>query len=165
MTIKKQLRNNFTQLCEALHQLSETQYAQTCHSLFNATIGQHIRHIIEFFLCLEKGYKTGRVNYERRQRDYKIENDKNFAIALLEDIYDNIEKTDKALTLETEVNEDSESGDFISTSYHREILYNLEHSIHHMALIRIGINEVSDIKLSEEFGVANATSKFRKQRA
>jgi hypothetical protein len=38
-------------------------------------------------------------------------------------------------------------------------MYNLEHTIHHMALIRIGISEVSDIRLSENYGVASSTIK------
>jgi hypothetical protein len=49
------------------------------------------------------------------------------------------------------------------TNYYREMAYNLEHTIHHMALIRTGINDVSRISVPENFGVAISTMKYRKQ--
>jgi len=51
----------------------------------------------------------------------------------------------------------------IPSNYYRELAYNLEHTIHHMALIRVGVNEVSSIELPVEFGVAYSTVKYRKQ--
>jgi hypothetical protein len=51
----------------------------------------------------------------------------------------------------------------ISTNYFREVAYNIEHTIHHMALIRVGINETTNILLPENFGVASSTIKYRKQ--
>jgi len=35
----------------------------------------------------------------------------------------------------------------ISTNYFRELIYNLKHTVHHMALIGVGINEVSAVKV------------------
>jgi hypothetical protein len=131
--------------------------------LFNATIGQHVRHIIELFLCLEKGYDEGVVNYGKRKRDYKIETDKRLAASLLKDIYQRLSRPDKEMILEAEDYEDAEGTVAISSNYYRELAYNLEHTIHHMALIRVGINEVSSVKLSDEFGVAYSTIKFRQQ--
>jgi uncharacterized damage-inducible protein DinB len=163
MLLKQPIQNVFVQLSESLHQLSDAEYTRPSKMLFNATIGQHVRHIIELFLCLEKGYDEGVVNYGKRKRDYKIETDKRLAASLLKDIYQRLSRPDKEMILEAEDYEDAEGTVAISSNYYRELAYNLEHTIHHMALIRVGINEVSSVKLSDEFGVAYSTIKFRQQ--
>ena len=125
--------------------------------MLNATIGEHVRHVIELFQCLEKGYDTGIVNYEKRKRDHEIENNKELASFLLKEIYQNLDKPNKEILLEAEDYCDPMEIVSISSNYYGELAYNLEHTIHHMALIRVGINEVSSVKLPKEFGVAYST--------
>jgi hypothetical protein len=163
MLLKHPIQNVFVQLSESLHQLSAEEYVRPSTILFNATIGQHVRHIIELFQCLDKGYSEAVVNYEKRKRDYRIETDKDLAAELLKDIYLKLDKPNKNITLEAEDYEDEVETVSIPSNYYREIAYNLEHTIHHMALIRVGISEVSSIKLPKEFGVAYSTIKFRQQ--
>lgn len=163
MLLKHPIQNVFVQLSESLNQLTDAEYTQPSNILFNATIGQHVRHIIELFLCLEKGYDESIVNYEKRKRDYRIETDKEFAASLLKDIYRGLSKPNKEMILEAEDYGDSAEIVSIPSNYYREIAYNLEHTIHHMALIRVGINEVSSVVLPDEFGVAYSTIKFRQQ--
>jgi hypothetical protein len=163
MLLKQPIQNVFVQLSETLNQLSNDEYVQPSKILFNASIGQHVRHIIELFLCLEKGYESGVVNYEKRKRDYQIETNKNLAIQLLKDIYHRLERPNADLVMEAEDYENTAGAVMIPSNYYREIAYNLEHTIHHMALIRVGINEVSRIELPQEFGVAYSTIKYRQQ--
>lgn len=163
MLLKQPIQNVFVQLSESLGQLTNDEYIQPSKTLFNASIGQHVRHIIELFLCLEKGYESGIVNYEKRKRDYQIETNKELAVQLLKDIYHRLERPNIDLVMEAEDYEEKEAVVSIPSNYYREIAYNLEHTIHHMALIRVGINEVSSIKLPQEFGVAYSTIKYRLQ--
>ena len=161
--LKQSIKNVFGHLNDSLHQLSDEQYNRPSKHLFNATIGQHVRHIIELFICLQGGYRTGIINYEKRDRDLRIQTDREFAKQWLIKIYQNMDVPDKALMLEANYDEQSGESFFIPTNYQREALYNLEHTIHHMALIRVGISEVSEIKLPEDFGVAISTVKYRNQ--
>ncbi len=163
MLLKHPIQNVFVQLSESLHQLSDAEYGQPSKILFNATIGRHVRHIIELFLCLEKGYQEGIVNYEKRKRDHRIETDRSFAATLLKELYQRLSRPNKDMILEAEDYADTAETVMIPSNYYREIAYNLEHTIHHMALIRVGINEVSSITLPDEFGVAYSTIKFRQQ--
>ena len=163
MQLQQAVNNVFVQLSATLEQLNQEQYVQPCQSLLNATIGQHLRHIIELFQCLENGYDDGLVNYEKRKRDIVIETDKEIATTLLSEIHRGLDRPNKVLNLEACYEEDSNNPIIISTNFYREIAYNLEHTIHHMALIRVGINEVADISLPAEFGVASSTIKFRKE--
>lgn len=163
MQLQQAVNNVFVQLSASLDQLSQQEYVQPCKTLFSNTIGQHVRHIIELFQCLENGYESGVVNYEKRKRDIEIETNKDFANSLLQKIYAGLSRSNKELILEAAYDEHSIEAINISTNYYREIAYNLEHTIHHMALIRVGINEVSSIELPEDFGVASSTVKYRKQ--
>jgi len=163
MQLQQAVNNVFVQLAATLQQLTESEYAQQCKTLRNNTIGQHVRHIIELFQCLEKGYDDGTVNYEKRKRDVLIESDKKIAEKLLNEIYAALNKPNKELMLEACYDDISNEQLTLTTNYYREIAYNLEHTIHHMALIRTGIGEVSNISVPENFGVAASTIKYRKQ--
>jgi hypothetical protein len=160
--LEQAIQNVFLQLTASLEKLDSKQYIRPCTNLFNATIGQHVRHVIELFQCLEAGYETGMVNYENRKRDTRIETEKSIAISLLNGIRSRIRKENIHLLLETSYDEHSDQMIRIESNYYREIAYNLEHAIHHMALIRVGINEVSDIALPSEYGVASSTIKHQR---
>lgn len=161
MMLKEAVQNVFVQLSESLEQLNCEQYCRPSKILSNATIGQHVRHIIELFICLENGYYTCTVNYDKRKRDLSIETDRDFASALLKTIYLQLDKKNKPLILEASYDDLSTENLSIETNYYREIAYNLEHTIHHMALIRVGINEVSSVQIPNDFGVAASTVKYR----
>ena len=163
MLLKQPIQHVFVQLSETLDKLSNEEYMQSSKTLLNATIGQHVRHIIELFQCLEKGYDDSIVNYEKRERDYRIETDKELASGLLKEVYKNIEKPNKEIMLEAEDYCDAVEVVSVPSNYYRELVYNLEHTIHHMALIRVGIKEVSSVTLPEEFGMAYSTIKYRKE--
>jgi len=161
--LKQPIQQVLAQLSETLNQLSNEEYIRSSRILLNATIGQHVRHIIELFQCLEKGYDEGIVNYEKRKRDYQIETNKELAAASLKTVYQNMERPNKEIILEAEDYYDTMEIVSIPSNYYRELAYNLEHTIHHMALIRVGVNEVSSVKLPGEFGIAYSTVKYRNQ--
>lgn len=142
------------------HLPSQNRYAEPCGALSDATIGQHTRHIIELYQCLLSGYEHGMVNYDDRKRNKLFENDKEEAIAVIKQIQSDLEKEDKPLFVVCE------SGDHpvnISSNYNREVLYNLEHCIHHQALIRVALVSSGEVVLPEEFGVAPSTMQYRRQ--
>lgn len=151
----------FEQIKEVLLQLTNEQYSQQCNQLFNATIGQHTRHIIELFYELDKGYFTGFVNYENRKRDPRIEQDKNFALDCFTKILTDLNKENKTLQLHSDYSLTNNAQIILETNYLREIAYNLEHTIHHMALIRVGVKEVSLLDIHSGFGVAATTIKYQ----
>lgn len=160
--LREAIKNTFKQVSNVLDDLSDKEYSTPSNILFNATIGQHVRHIIELFIELNKGYETGMVNYEKRKRDYRIETDKSFAAMLLDEILNSAAREDKALVLEAGFNGDAEDLIHMHTNYYRELAYNIEHTIHHMALIRVGVNELSTVTVDDNFGIASATIKYRK---
>jgi hypothetical protein len=162
MPLQEAVRHTLVQLSGSLELMTQEEFVQPCVHLSNSTIGQHVRHVIEMFQCLELGYETGSVNYELRKRDPLMETKKDVALAALQLIFEGFKKPDKALVLEGFYNDHSETLLQIPTNYYREIIYNLEHTIHHMALIRIGIRELKQIELPEGYGVASSTVKHKR---
>jgi hypothetical protein len=154
------MKETAEELTNALGQISDTQYTMTCITLSGGSIGQHVRHVVELFQCLINGHETGIVNYDSRPRDQVIATHRTAALECLSVISNSISQSDKPMLLYTGLGlEDKQC--IILTTYFREIVYNIEHTIHHMALIRIGITEASEIELPEKFGVAPATLKYR----
>jgi hypothetical protein len=162
MQLQNAVSEIFTQLSQSIRLLDTAEYRQPSERLFNATIGQHVRHIIELFQCLQRGYEAGLVNYDKRERSLLLEQDKDFALEQLVFLFNDIDKPNKSLMLQAIYDEHSNEAELIPTNYLREVAYNLEHTIHHMALIRIGINEISNVQLPDNYGVASSTIKYKK---
>lgn len=144
-----------------LERLTDEEYAQAIPLLSGATLGQHTRHILEFYLELAGGYDCGEVNYDARKRDHRIESDRRFAMTELAHIVRHLDKADKQLRITAEYGEGQEQVMSIGTNYCRELVYNLEHTVHHMAMLRIGVSSISPVTLPNDFGVAVSTVKYR----
>lgn len=154
------VRSNLDELTALAKQLTPDKYNASCPELGGTTIGQHFRHIIEIFLCLINNYETGSINYDKRERNRKIETDISTAVKHIGHIKEALEKENKPLFLEQTLNHNKLR---IQSSYFREVLYNLEHAIHHQALIRVGIRKFDGLTVSDGFGVAPSTIAYRKR--
>ena len=154
------INNSLNQLKGLLGQLSNAEYATPCASLSNSTIGEHTRHIIEMFQCLLLNYDSGIVNYDKRERNHQIQTDTFFSIQQISMIQSALNKEDKLMQLQQIVDGEELR---IETNYFRELLYNLEHCIHHQALIKVGVIQNGSITLNDDFGVARSTIEYRQQ--
>lgn len=154
------VKSNLVENINLLRQLTNEEFTTKNFKLSQATIGEHIRHSIELMNCLLANYETGIVNYDERQREIKTQTDVAYAISILENQVGNLEKPNKSLSLVHNCYSESE---LLPTNYFRELLYNLEHSIHHQALIKVALFSFPHIKVSESFGVAPSTLAYRKE--
>ena len=154
------LHKTLNELVSLLNQLSNNDFTSPCKGLSDSTIGEHTRHIIEMFQCLENQYVSGVVNYDKRNRDYRIQTDTDFALQCIADIKSQLEKENKKLVLEQIVDEEELR---IDSNYFRELLYNLEHCIHHQALIKVAVLQLDHLQIDADFGVARSTIEYRKQ--
>jgi hypothetical protein len=161
MHIKYAVVELMKELQRVLEGLSDQQYTMPVGLLSGATVGQHVRHIVEFFVELNKGYDSGEVNYDRRSRDHATESNRLIAIRQLVNIGYSVTRPEKPLSLVTYLVSDAEEPIVVATNYSRELIYNIEHTIHHMALLRIAITAISSLHLPDGFGVAASTVKNR----
>ncbi len=154
------LNKALNELTSLLNQISNDDYTSQCKELSNSTIGEHTRHIIEMFQCLENQYESGLVNYDKRNRDYRIQTDTAFAIECIESVKNQLTKDNKKIVLQQIVDEEQL---IIESNYFRELLYNLEHCTHHQALIKVAVLKLEHLQIDANFGVAQSTIEFRKQ--
>jgi len=158
------LKQLLGQLQQLLSDLDDGAYCGAIAVLSGASIGQHTRHVIESFIELDHGYTTGYVNYDLRRRNKQIENDRDFALATLRQVIDGIGKDDKPLWLVADLNPATSVSYRVATNYARELIHNLEHMVHHMALIRIGVQAICQVKLPDTFGVALSTVRHKRSK-
>lgn len=166
MNIPSACTQILSQLNVVLREISDTDYKKPSPALSHSTIGQHLRHTLEFFVCLEQGYSSGVVNYDKRAHDKVMETDKTVAHAYIDRIstFVNVVRSDKALKLEVGYDPHANTFITIDTNVTRELVYNIEHAVHHMALMKIGIREVAPyVELPADFGVASSTVRWKEE--
>lgn len=152
------------QLSDVVQSISDADFVRPSAALSGSTLGQHLRHTLEFFLCLEKGLPKGVVNYDNREHDKLIESDRYLALATIGRIAGFVSQHQEDLPLKLEVGYDRHSPDFveIDTNYFRELTYNIEHAVHHMAIMKIGLREVApSVRVPGDFGVAVSTLRYQ----
>ena len=157
-----QLTTQLMALHHLLTQLSDAQFLHKNIYLGNASIGGHTRHIIELFGCVINGYQAGKTDYFNRQRNMRLENDRNIAIAALLNLAATVNQPDKPMQLALE-NDCGAATEHVHTTYYREMVYNMEHTIHHLALIRVALREMKLELVSDDFGIAYSTLAYQSQ--
>lgn len=157
MTITAQLQQQLQQLTAVLEKITKVQYTFKSTFLSNATIGAHTRHIIELLQCTITGYDIELIDYVHRERNFEIEQNKELALSLIKTVQNNIYLKDKILFV---LNDDGSS---ICSSFNRELVYNVEHIIHHLALIKVALIELNENIVDDNFGFAYATIQYKQQ--
>ena len=142
--LHKTLLEDLMDLCE---RLDDQQYCYNSKLLNGASIGQHLRHSAEFYLCLFQGIPTQTVNH---------------AIKILSDLSDQLKQISSSFALQLFSDETEAKEKPFVTSVDRELLYCLDHAIHHQALIKIGLKELQIVDfVRDHFGVAYSTLSHR----
>ncbi|MFY1048321.1 DinB family protein [Chryseobacterium sp. GP-SGM7] len=153
------LQEILTEQQNLLRKISAKMYTQNIPSLDGSTIGGHTRHIIEFLEILLNSYHTNQINYDERQRNLELEKNPEKAVKTISEILSGINLPNKNLIMHQTVGNISLE---IPTNFFRELLYNIEHCIHHQALIKVAFNEIKmSHLLNKNFGIAPSTVQYR----
>lgn len=163
----KNIQDNLKELQLLLKGLTGEQYTTKLDVLNGSSIGQHIRHILEFYQCLLIAKHEKEVNYDERRRDLNLESNILFASTTIDGIISEIDEIscDFALSFVANysINENAKPI-VIHTSFYRELAYNLEHSVHHQALIKVAILEMKLTGLVRpDFGYAPSTIRHQQK--
>ena len=153
-------KENLLQLKDLLDKISRNDYTRKSPILSGSTIGQHIRHILEFYLLLISGSFSGTISHDKRQRDLRIETDPECALQTVDRLFAGIDTLDhgQQVKFEGDYSKSGAEQNTIFSSVGRELAYCIEHSIHHQAIIKAGLIAMGLEKLTDaDFGVAYST--------
>lgn len=161
MEITRYSIDNLLEVNNLLKGLSQEQYGRKLEILSGASIGQHVRHIVEFYQCLFNGEESKSVNYDARSRNIQLESDIYFTQRtigeLINELLDVNEDFPVTFIADYSLTE-GKTPALIQSTFFRELAYNLEHSIHHQALIKVAITEMKLTTLVKgTFGYAPST--------
>jgi hypothetical protein len=156
-----------SQLRTQLQRLAPDQYQACLPVLSGSSIGAHTRHIIEFYQCLLQGAASGIVNYDARERNMLLQENLTYTLFLIQDICEQLAiQRHLSPALHLVVEYEGGHAQHIGTNFLREETYLIEHSVHHFALIRIGIQEsFPGVPIDAGFGVAYSTLAFQQKQA
>ena len=127
-----------------------------------ASIGAHLRHILDFYSCFYTGLKTGCIDYDDRQRSSKIENEIETALQQILNVIEqlesltNYENSQVTVQSSVEVMNDQSIG---QSNIIRELQSLHSHTTHHMAIIAIAL-KLNNIDVDKNFGKAPSTIKY-----
>ncbi len=128
-------------------------------------IGAQFRHNLDFVGSLLKGIDIGRIDYNDRERDERVETDRQYAARRFTDAIERLSGLSprimaKSVLIRSEIDNDT----WLSSSVAREVEFVHSHTVHHHALIGEKLAGFG-IKVTENFGVAPSTLEYWKKKA
>jgi hypothetical protein len=162
------IKQTLAELNDVIQLMNDAQFSNSLTIFSGSSVGMHARHIIEFYQCLlTQSVDNQSVNYDQRKRDLLLQGNTAYFKQTVNTVINALDNLDNdrlnhPLSI---TSEDAEHDDMpINSSLARELQYNLEHTIHHAAFIKIGLlSQIPDAYLPKTFGVAPSTLRHQKQ--
>ena len=147
-----------------LFELNDHNYSRSVAAPFNASVGQHYRHVLEHFNSLIVGVRASEVNYDARERNPRLQGEVTYASIATCDVLRALKRyTEETLARSCKVINSVGYGTSNPSTFEsnvsRELAYCVGHAIHHYAIIRLICHEIG-IGVPVEFGVAPSTLKY-----
>ena len=147
-----------------LIELSRAVYSDTAEGA-QASIGQHVRHILDHYQAVRTGIAENCINYNRRHRNSPIEHCPESALQMITELKHWLSggvsaNTDIAVISEICLN--TTQSERLLSNLGRELLYLINHSIHHMAYSSVLAKQLH-ISLPPDIGLAPGTRTHLRQ--
>lgn len=152
------------QMIDFIKNLGDEAYKTAPKPLFDSSIGQHLRHILDVYMALINSDNFEKINYDIRRRGLALETVRTEGLIELNVIRHWLVTLDEAsLTLQTTVHSEvsvcSEQAAQMTSSMGRELCFASSHLTHHLAIMA-AIAKFLGHKVSAELGVAPTTATF-----
>ena len=154
------------QAMDLLRSLSDELYVKAVPQAFNTGVGQHLRHCLDHYERFLAGLQSGKIDYDARDRDPRVETDRQYALSRIETIVAALrriaaEDGDRAVQVKQASSASQEAAStWSASSVPRELQFLVSHTVHHYALIAM-ILRLLGLEPHSDFGVAPSTLKYR----
>jgi len=163
MQAKDAILLTISQVTHLLGQIEPHEYRQPLPEFDGSTLGQHFRHILEFFICLERGIPSGMVDYASRERNLLYEDAPGVALATFQSFADTLERLQASEIVALKAEFGGANRPCYQSTVGRELAFVYDHAIHHLAIIKIGLRcHFPHIQADRDLGVSPSTIKARK---
>lgn len=146
------------QVLATIDALSDDQYRDRVDG--RSQPGSHVRHILDHYHALREGLLTGTVDFDKRRRECAAESDRAVARQDLNAVKQwlcALPTEPMALRVKSEVSVRDCCSVIIDSDTQRELLYVLNHTIHHMAYVAL-LLQMNGVSVDKEIGLAPATA-------
>jgi uncharacterized damage-inducible protein DinB len=166
MHLTDPLRTDFNRLYNFLHQVSPVHYTQPQEVLSGATVGQHVRHIIEFYAIAFQATHGNVINYDNRKRDVQLETNPAYACQCIDALQEKLSvlTPDRELFVTANYHTQLQQPITLVSSVYRELAYALDHSTHHQAILKIALTNLPESPYAVgDMGMAHSTLRYKNQ--
>ncbi len=144
--------------------LSDDQYARPVGT--HSSIGAHMRHCLDHYLCFFRGLADGAVDYDSRDRSADLEGSRQVFFQVIDLVESELLKLcgndlAKPVTIQ-QIPSKGATSISVESSIERELVFLSSHSIHHMALMVL-LAEMQDVSLVKDLGVAYSTQDYHQR--
>lgn len=148
---------------ELLRRLDDELYTRPLEDRPRAAgVGSHLRHCLDFYRSFLRDLASGRIDYDRRERDRAIETERAAGLAVVEELVREFEavgelEAERPLKIRHDIAPDEDTpSSWHGSSVGRELRFLCSHTVHHYAIIA-QIVRSHGFDPGEHFGVAPAT--------
>lgn len=140
-------------------------YARIAAEPFNASVGQHYRHVLDHFFCFLRGLENFDFNYDHRDRDRRLETDLEYAEATTHELIRKFRVCDSSLLnqkciVRYSVGYHNAESECLPSTVGRELAFCIGHAVHHYAIVRLLCHTLR-VQVVPEFGIAPSTLRHR----
>ncbi len=145
-----------------------TEQQHLCENIYaDSGIGRHVRHVVDHFLALKNGLGKFYIDYDKRHRDSLIETDIEIATNCLVELQGwllSLNNDNIHFVIKSEIHCEKQQVVKIFSNLERELLYLINHTIHHAAFIKLMAQQF-EIMMPDEIGIAPGTASYFRQLA
>lgn len=149
--------------------LSGEAYTRKEEGPYGASIGAHYRHVLDHFLCLLEGMRSGMIDYDQRRRSPELENSVDAALLATEHLIEKFrsltaDQLQQECTVVYSVGYGESEAHAVRSNLAREVMFCVGHAIHHYAILKLLCTGMA-VTLPYEFGIAPSTLKHLEAQA